>query len=318
MNKHRSNLSAIVDSNLLDLVREKLNSLLDKDESNNSEEDTKYYRYKITAFKKISQSDSPTDIKMRTKDFEYIKDIYIDIKHILPKLNLSEDGIRYFAYSAIKSKVFQLKRRSTPNKYLHIIAFITDQYRSLQDNLADVFLTTVQTQNNIITREHKNWCYENYNNQKKLTESLLSSNVFIFYEQIRGIVENKVSSDSDKVSSIKALLAKEAQTVADHSSLKVSLNEMQSNKELYGIWESRSIQMQNRLSAILKVLDFRGEDSNSTIMAAIKYFKIHNGVISDDAPLEFMDNDQQAVIFADKKIRNSLYKVFYLYIQPIA
>ena len=61
--------------------------------------------------------------------------------------------------NAIKSEIFQVTRRSSEDRYLHLIAFITHQYFRLQDNLLDVLLNVLQTYLNTAQREHKEVCY---------------------------------------------------------------------------------------------------------------------------------------------------------------
>ena len=65
-----------------------------------------------------------------------MQDLYRDFLPILCALDLNHEGIRYYAHSVIKSEIFQMTRRSSEDRYLHLIAFVTHQYFRLQDNLA--------------------------------------------------------------------------------------------------------------------------------------------------------------------------------------
>ena len=66
-----------------------------------------------------------------------------------------------------------MTRRSEQDRYLHLIAFITHQFFRLQDNLVDVFVTTVQSAINSAEREHKERCYEQRSARGEAVESLI-------------------------------------------------------------------------------------------------------------------------------------------------
>ncbi len=84
------------------------------------------------------------------------------------------------------------------------------------------------------------------------------------------------------------------------------------------ILESRSISLQRKVSSIVKVLSFKKDSSNKAIIEAINNFRDNDGVITNHAPIRFLDTEtkfgvsqKQKVVF-DKngKIRVSLYKLF--------
>ena len=79
----------------------------------------------------------------------------------------------------------------------------------------------------------------------------------------------------------------------------------------YDILESKSIRLQRKISSIIKRLAFKKETSNTDIGDAVYYFQNHKGDIGKDAPLGFLDDEQQKAILGKKdKIRVSLYKIF--------
>ena len=81
----------------------------------------------------------------------------------------------------------------------------------------------------------------------------------------------------------------------------------------YDILESKSIRLQRKISSIIKRLAFKKETSNTDIGDAVYYFQNHKGDIGKDAPLGFLDDEQQKAILGKKdKIRVSLYKIFLL------
>ena len=75
---------------------------------------------------------------------------------MLSAMNLNYEGIRYYAGSVIKAKIFQLNQRSDEDRYVHVTAFIAHQYYRLQDNLVDVMLSVVQSFQNSARRSIRN------------------------------------------------------------------------------------------------------------------------------------------------------------------
>lgn len=75
--------------------------------------------------------------------------------------------------------------------------------------------------------------------------------------------------------------------------------------------DDQSKRLQNRLNPILKALPFEPDEHTEKLMAAIDHFKTHDGVITDRAPMGFLDADpHDALTHADGAFRPSLYKVF--------
>jgi len=82
------------------------------------------------------------------------------------------------------------------------------------------------------------------------------------------------------------------------------------NADFYNILESKSIKLQNRVSDIVKQVNFDEKTSDKHLLKAIEYYKIKNGMLCDDAPIDFLDEKEQVMIFDNnKKFRISLYKV---------
>ena len=81
--------------------------------------------------KKLSQSTKAGEIRQRTNDLLDLKAMYDGLVDLLPALGLGREGVSYYAGSVIRSEIFQLARRTDPDRYLHVIAFIAHQlYRT--------------------------------------------------------------------------------------------------------------------------------------------------------------------------------------------
>ncbi|NQY10317.1 MAG: DUF4158 domain-containing protein [Flavobacteriales bacterium] len=299
--------------NLMQIINESLDYetkyLLD--ELFTQESTSKTSRYRLTLLKRISQSTKPAKVRERVLDVAYLAQLHDQLIPVISAMGLKHEGIKYYAGSVHKSKIFQLHQRSDEDRYIHTIAFIAHQYFRLQDNLIDVLLSVVRTFQNTVQREHKELCYEQGKSHNlKLSSFLdrLDDDVFDLIKQIRELSDDESMSDTHKISEIRLLLQVDNCNELENEKLEIE-NEMNA-VELYKILEARSVRLQNRVSPILKTLDFQAESGAADLMDAIRYFKLNNGVIKINAPLKFLNDDQEAAVVINHKINPSLYKVF--------
>src|SRR5271166_1316024 len=112
-------------------------------------------RYRLTLLKHSSQSTKPTKIKENIQDLKVLQDLFQKIELIVRALQLSHEGIRYYASATIKSRILQVTRRSDQDRYLYLITFIVHQYYSLQDILFDIIILAVQASRNKVVMQHQ-------------------------------------------------------------------------------------------------------------------------------------------------------------------
>ncbi|MCP4288105.1 MAG: Tn3 family transposase, partial [Gammaproteobacteria bacterium] len=309
LKQRRQELSALVDEHLLPDTRQLLDDLFEMGHGEN--------RYRLTLLKKLSQSTRPTKIKESAADFQTLSQLYRQFADILPLLELGTEGIRYYAGSVLKSRMFQLNRRTDFDRYVHAIAFITHQLYRLQDNLVDVWLSVVRSFQNTVSREHKEQIFTQRKEANEKTLSLLDrldADVLGLIRQVRHLTDDEGLSDRKKVEQIRSLVSvSPEETIND---IRDDLTQSQSNSQYYDSLENRSLRLQNRLNPILKVVNFQACNDDYPLLAAIDHFKAVDGTVGHDAPLEFLEPDEHKAVFReDGRFRPSLYKVFlFLYI----
>jgi TnpA family transposase len=152
LNSHQRTLSKIIEACLTENQRTNLDTLLEKEPSNSTEEG---WRYRLTLLKKSYQSTRPAKIKANLADLETVQTLYLDLMPVVQRLNLSYESIRYYAYSVIKAQIPQVSRRADEDRYLHLIAFIVYQTFKLNDLLIDTLLSAVQSAVNAAEKEQK-------------------------------------------------------------------------------------------------------------------------------------------------------------------
>lgn len=305
LKQRRQELSRLVDDHLLPNAKKLLDDLFEMDQGEN--------RYRLTLLKRLSQSTKPSKIKESVADFQVLLELYQQFSDVLPVLELGSEGIRYYAGSVVRSQIFQLTRRTDSDRYVHAIAFITHQLYRLQDNLIDAWLNVIRSFQNTACREHKEQIFMQRKESNKKTLNLLNrldTDVLGVIRQVRLLADNEDLSDHEKIDRIRLLVDTSPEdTIND---IRNDLTQSQSDKSYYDHLETRSVRLQNRLSPILKVVNFQANADDCPLLAAIDHFKTVDGVISHkDAPLEFLDPDEYKAVFKeDGHFRPSLYKVF--------
>jgi TnpA family transposase len=309
--KHKQELMKIIESRLTPATRKMIDTLFEKEDIQSS----KVKRYKLTLLKKFNQSTRPKKIKENIEDLKTLKEIFQSLESILKELNLTHEGIRYYANSVIKSEIFQVSRRSDENRYLHLIAFVVHQFFKLQDILIDIFLIAVQNNINTATREHKEIYYkkrkEKNESVKKFVRYLDKNIVIISY--IKNVINTPGLSDAEKIKHIRVVLSdyeKQDSEVQDQISLFKEESEKDfKNADFYSIVEAKSIKLQNRASDIVKNIEFDADNSSKSLIEAIEYYKKKDGNIDNKAPMDFLEDTEQNIIFdSEGKFRISLYK----------
>jgi hypothetical protein len=296
-------------------LRERLNALLEKPEI--SEKDApQVQHFKLTLLKKISQSTRPSKIKATLDDWQIVRDFYEELSPSIASLDLTHDGIRYYANSVLKSQVFQVSRRADDERYLHLVCFIAHQFYRLQDTLIDILLKVVQNTFNTCKRTHKEQYYAARFEQRRVMRDFVDSVDSGALEPLKAIEAIAFSSelkDTEKVQSIQNVLTdgspQRYEVWEQLTVIKTQAQREEDDADYYEVLAKQSRKLHNRLAEIVKLLTFSG-DETSTLMNAIGHYKAKDGAITSTAPLGFLEPiEQQAVLDENGSIRAPLYKV---------
>ena len=311
--EHKLKLSNVIEKSLTEKSRKILDTLLEKE--NQDDVQLEKQRYKLTLLKKFNQSTKPKKVKANIEDLLTLKKLFYSLEHTFESLNLSYDGIKYYALSVIRSEIFQVSRRSNESRYLHLVAFVVHQFFSLQDLLIDSFLSSVLSNTNSAKREDKE---QYYDMRKKCNKPLLKifddfDQGYLTFSMIEQVVKNPGLSNDEKVERIDSLLTEnkkrriEAKIRVD--AYKKETENINKDTTYYDHLEAKSVKLQNRVSEIVKHIEFAKETSAPLLMEAVKYFKEKDGNIDKNAPSKFLSVDEEDLIFDEQgKFRISLYK----------
>ena len=282
---------------------------------NSNNEMSKIKRYKLTLLKKINQSTKPFKIKGNIKDFKILQLLFNKLRPFLNKLDLSSEVIQYYSQILIKSQIFQIKRRDK-NKYLILICFIINQYYCLNDMLIEKLIQTTQANVNSCFKIHKEEHYKDRINKQKIINNLILkvepileitnqiNNIVQYqgkslqykYEQIESIIPNNFTDQYSNINEIILAINKQSKRIFK-------------NEDYYKIVENESLKLQNRVSEIIKELNFDESTSDKKLMNAIKYYKKRDGILKNNSPVSHLNKEEKKIVVEDSgKLRTSLYK----------
>ena len=310
--QRRRHLNQCVDSALSVNARSLIENLLDKSGGDDNAS-RKFQRYRLTLLKRVSQSTKVNKIRAAVEDLRTLHALFAQVESVFVSLDLSHEGVRYYANSVLKSQVFQVARRQEDDRHLHLVCFVAHQYLRMQDTLVDIFLQSVQTSVNACRRQHKEADYEGRAARRRSLREFAASvgtHALNPLSEIESIAFDVDLDDAHKVEQIQLVLSSRGQERRRVGEQVRQLQQQPQHEledaEFLDLLQARSLKLQNKVSEIAKHVQF---DGGSELMTAIDHFREKNGVIGQSAPREFLtDDEQRAVLGESGQLRISLYK----------
>ena len=312
INRHRRSLSAIVEASLSKKQRIALDTLLEKEPDNGTSEG---WRYRLTLLKRPFQSTRPLKIRANLADLDTLQTLYLDLKQVMQRLDLSYECARYYAYSVIKAQIPQVSRRADHDRLLHLIAFVAYQTFRLNDTLIDTLLSAVQAAVNSVEKAQKETYFQEREQRSQSLSGLaekLRQSVREALSSIRHIVADPQLHDSQKIALIDAVVNTENTTTSVEMQIdefKKNATKLQQGQDYFTLLESYSLKLQHRVADIVRQLQFAPNCSLPALWVALQYYQQKDGNIDRTAPIDFLSAEQRAALIAtDGKFRVSLYK----------
>lgn len=299
----------VVNSELKD--KRLLDQLFEKD----LKEGSRAGQYKLTLLKRFSQSLQPAKISSNIAAFDVLHELFLIAYPIVQKLDLSSEGIRYYATSVHKNQVFQIKRRTDNNRYLHLLTFVTHQFYQLQDVLVETLISAVTSAYNVAQKEAREYYYKIRNEQAKNTSQLVncSKSMLEVMESVKAILMDHSLDDTIKVKKAMHILSPKknpadslAKVIDD---VKNDLDRMSGEALFYHFLEEGSLKLQRRCNDIVKRLEFSEQASNKSLILAINKFKEKKGKVDGTFPVRFLSSNEKRYIDKNDEFKSKLYKV---------
>lgn len=100
--------------------------------------------YEITLLKHEPKDFSASEIKQEMERGKQILQLYHLAQELLPKLNISNESIKYYASLISYYSVFRLKRLNEWIVYIYLLCFVFHRYQRMHDNLINTFIYSVR------------------------------------------------------------------------------------------------------------------------------------------------------------------------------
>jgi TnpA family transposase len=273
-------------------------------------------RFRLTLLKTISQSTKPTKIRATLDDWQTLRLLFDELSPVITSLDLTHEGLRYYAHSVLKSRIFQVSRRADDDRYLHLVCFVAHQFYRLQDTLIDILLKAVQNSLNACKRRHKDQYYAARTEQRRALQTFVNridQGALSPLQAIEAIAFGSELTDTEKVQGIQKVLtdgkSQRQKAKEEVVSFKTQAERDAADADYYDVLAKQSRKLQNRVVDIVKALAFQG-DETSDLMHAIQQYKAKDGHVTQTSPLGFLEPpEQQAVLDDSGVIRAPLYKV---------
>jgi TnpA family transposase len=319
LNHRQHTLSQIVETDLDEQMRTKLDELLQKEPGNGKDPGR---RYRLTLLKKPFQSAQPSKIKANLADLATLQSLYLELAPLVKRLDLGYESIRYYAYCVIKAQISQISRRADEDRFLYLIAFIVYQTFKLNDTLIDTLLAAVQAAINGAEKDQKEVYFQERGQRTQSFSALadrLRLNVGETLASIRHILTDAELSDSQKLALIDAALngeaAKPAAIETQIDEFKKGATTLQQGQDYLAWLENRSLKLQHRVADIVRQVKFAPNCSKPVLWKALQHYQQKDGIIDKSAPVDFLSTEQRAVLTdPDGKFHVSLYKAL-LYVE---
>ena len=262
ISRFRIRQTKLIEKRLSKELQAELDALLEETDDEGGDR-----RYRLTTLKRHSQLVRPQEVKTRLANHGKLSQLYERLDPLVGALGWDQKSVRVYAQAVIKSDIRDLRRRNPADRHMHLIAFIADQYYTLQDNLVATLLSSVKVAENTAAREHKDWCYAERKSQAaklKARIAAFEAHFKMAMATLKQVFDARDLSDSEKLASLELLLfpADDPPVLSDEI-----LRGMKEDADLtgddgaqfYKFLEGKSRRLQNRAAGVLKSLSFRAE-----------------------------------------------------------
>lgn len=307
--QHEQGLLATLDEHLPVSTKNKLDTLFDKLPERHAR------AYQLTLLKKFSQKLRPTEISKNVDAFRTLHELFVQIQPAFSALNLNVEGLKHYAQTVQRSQIFQIQRRDTKNRHLHLVAFISHQYFTLQDVFVETLIQSVTAAYNAAEKRAKEHYYNVRQTQSDNTKKLVLSSKELQQALIdlESILNSPTLTSEQKVmaalSALKSKLAHNNNINETVKQVESDLDAMSGEALFFHFLEEGSLKLQHRCNKLIDSLQFSEESLNKPLLAAITKFKEKHGNVDATFPVDFMTSKEVKYVDTKDKFKVSLYKV---------
>lgn len=222
--------------------------------------------YEITRLKR-----EPKDFKLKEIKYEIerglqIQPLYLLAQTLLPKLGISNEGIKYYASLVDYYSVFRLKRLDEWMVYTYLLCYVSYRYQRMNDNLINTLIYNIRHYMDEAKSSAKDQVYEHYTqnhqNMKKAGEVL------------KLLTDDSIAADTPFHD-----IQKKAFSILERQKLSSLANQIIKNTK----WDATALQWEHidqlsgqfkrQLRPLLLTVDFAAPSRNDPLIEAIDFMK---------------------------------------------
>jgi hypothetical protein len=160
--------------------------------------------YELTFLKKEPRDFSYKEITTEVAKGESLKEPYHLAIDFLPKLEISNENIKYYASLVSYYTVYKLKRMKPETAYVYLICFVFNRYQKINDNLVNTFIYYVSSYISEAKKVAKDKVYEykievnrHSEDAGKIFDLFIDKNIpgTVEFEQVRKIAFSIIEED---------------------------------------------------------------------------------------------------------------------------
>jgi TnpA family transposase len=223
--------------------------------------------YEITQLRREPKDFSVSEIKREIDRCKKIQPLYQIIQRLLPKLNISNESVKYYSSLVDYYSVYKLKRLNKWIVYVYLLCFIYHHYQQAHDNLIETLIYNIRRfvdETKFTAKERVYECYtENNQNMKKAGQVLK-----IFTDN--SIATNTPFQDI-QARAFSILERKKLMTVADQIASDAKFDETAFQWEHV---DKLARSFKRHLRPILLMVDFVSSLTNDPLVEAINFMKL--------------------------------------------
>ena len=222
--------------------------------------------YEITRIKREPKDFSIKEIKEEIQRGEQIKSLYAVAQTVLPRLDISNESIKYYASLINYYSVFQMNQLEKNLAHIYLLCFVHYRYQRLNDNLINCFIYRVRQ----LLDEAKNVAKEHVY-QYRLEHN---RNLYKAGQVLKLFADETIAGETPfadvRTQAFAILPETKLDQVADHF-----LQTTQLDEHLFQ-WEHTdqiAHRFKRRLRPLLRAIDFSATAANKPLLTAVHFLK---------------------------------------------
>lgn len=193
------------------------------------------------------------------------------------------------------------------------MAFIVHQYKLRQDILVDTLLKCIQQQLNKVEAQINFLIAEKLAEKNNLTGSVLQTyqQQFSSISLARNVLYNENLNEIEKITKLKNIIPEQESEIDQQQHLNAErlsrqLEQDKQQKNFYTVLEKLSRKLQNRVTEIIKHLEFTVHNRHADLDEAIKSYQNKN--VSKTSPKHFLSPSEKSAVYENPHFNAGLYK----------